>query len=82
MSELPPSDSLSRHRRWATDAHQRADAVVIAPEELLDLVECAEALLGLYKDQLDYIRLNHLCGAEDNHWMVASREALEKLEAL
>jgi hypothetical protein len=34
------------------------------------------ALDGLYQDQLDYIRLNHLPGAENNHWMVIARAAL------
>ena len=35
-----------------------------------------EALAGLYADQMDYIRLNHLSGAENNHWMVIARAAL------
>lgn len=41
--------------------------------------ELFEALKGLYEDQLDYIRINNLSGAENNHWMVAARAALAKV---
>jgi len=59
------------------------DAVVAAKSIAEDFVrnqgaiiaELEAALRGLYEDQVDYLRLNHL-GGMDNHWMKAARKAL------
>jgi len=50
-----------------------ADARLIAAAP-----ELLEALNGLYEDQLDYIRINNLSGAENNHWMKAAKAAIAK----
>jgi hypothetical protein len=59
------------------------DAVVTAKSIAEDFIrnqgarnaELEAALRGLYEDQVDYLRLNHL-GGMDNHWMKAARQAL------
>jgi hypothetical protein len=59
------------------------DAVVTAKSIAEDFIrnqgarnaELEAALRGLYGDQVDYLRLNHL-GGMDNHWMKAARQAL------
>jgi hypothetical protein len=35
-----------------------------------------EALEMGYADTMDYIKRNHLSGAENNHWIVAARAAI------
>lgn len=69
--------------RERTDEHMQSVTIMCVPPPTMDaLLACAEALIGLYKDQMDYISINNLCGAENNHWMVAAREALAKAKAL
>ena len=41
--------------------------------------ELVAALRGMYEDQMDYIKLNHLSGAENNHWMVIARALLARI---
>lgn len=41
----------------------------------MENVKLATALRGLYEDNVDYLRLNNLGGA-DNHWLVVARMAL------
>lgn len=83
MSDTQPTSDylLPRLKRYA-EQNVREPWIPVKAVELLALVECAEALINLYEDQMDYIRLNHLSGAENNHNMVASRDAILKLEAL
>ena len=51
-----------------------------AAAELLRLeavnAQLLEALEMGYADTMDYIKRNHLSGAENNHWIVAARAAI------
>ena len=43
----------------------------------------AELLAALklgYTDTMDYIQRNHLCGSENNRWLVLARAAIAKAE--
>ena len=45
--------------------------------------QALEALEMAVSETLDYIQKNHLCGAENNHWIVHSKKAITVLrEAL
>ena len=66
-----------------------ADQRIIGPSEYFDAIderkklralcdELAGALEMGYTDTLDYIRLNHLSGSENNHWIRLARDALAK----
>lgn len=64
-------DFLVANANWR-NGEANARLIAAAPELL-------EALRGLYEDQMDYLRINHL-GGENNHWMVAARSAIAKAE--
>lgn len=53
--------------------------------ELRRLHEVKQELLAALKqgvnETLDYIKRNHLTGAENNHWIVQARAAIAKGEA-
>jgi hypothetical protein len=69
MSEDGPVDALveSDTGSWVLYSDYDALAAKVATLE--------GALRGLYKDNVDYLRLNQL-GGYDNHWLKAAREAL------
>ena len=46
--------------------------LIAAAPELLEALQIAVA------ETLDYIRLNHLTGAQNNHWIVLARQAIAK----
>ena len=54
-------------------------------DELRRLHEVNQELLAALKqgvnETLDYIKRNHLTGAENNHWIVQARAAIAKGEA-
>ena len=55
-----------------------------AADELRRLHEVNTELLAALKEgvdeTLDYIKLNHLTGAEKNHWIVQAQAAINKAE--
>ena len=81
-------DSLGDSIYW-TDSHGEHMVVVYelgSNEADAKLITAApdllQALVGLYEDQIDYIRINNLSGAENNHWMVIARAAIAKATEL
>lgn len=50
-------------------------ALMACGEHKVRVAALEAALRGLYDDNVDYLRLNHL-GGYDNHWLVAARKAL------
>ena len=55
----------------------------MTPKERAAMQQALEALEMAVSETLDYIQKNHLCGAENNHWIVQSKKAITALrEAL
>lgn len=71
-------DPIAEHmtRAWATHFAAHPPATTRA------LWDAVEALAALHADNLDYIRLNKLSGAENNHVMRLAEAALARLRAL
>jgi hypothetical protein len=59
---------LGMHR--ADVLRQRIDRLEAVNKQLLEALEMG------YADTMDYIKRNHLSGAENNHWIVAARAAI------
>jgi hypothetical protein len=64
---------------------ERGQWIVAAAAELRRLHDLNQELLAALKqsvnETLDYIKRNHLTGAENNHWIVQARAAIAKGEA-
>lgn len=59
--------------RWTINDTALGDFISVVAASDYDAV--AAVLLGLYEDNVDYLRLNNL-GGYDNHWLKAAREVL------
>ena len=63
---------------------ERGQWIMSAAAELRRLHESNQELLATLKlgvdETLDYIKRNHLTGAENNHWVVQARAAINKAE--
>lgn len=68
----------------ALEKHLGGNTATKAATELRRLHEANTELLAALKqgvdETLDYIKRNHLTGAENNHWIVLARAAINKAE--
>jgi adenylosuccinate lyase len=73
-------DAAAELRRLEAELERKSDAIqrLWKERDTLRAVnkQLLEALEMGYADTMDYIKRNHLSGAENNHWIVAARAAI------
>ena len=83
------ADAICDYSRYGHETEQvaklrRMKADTEAAAELRRLhesnIELVAALQQGVDETLDYIKRNHLTGAENNHWIVQARAAINKAE--
>ena len=63
---------------WCVEEEERSPVCEANAHLIAAAPELLEALEMGYRETMDYIRLNHLPGAEDNHWLQLARAAIAK----